>query len=112
MKRLKLLLLPFFILSAFSEAKVVTGEYYYSMPSEATLEWAYRIPDCSPVSSSKSDILKKCSKFEGHLMCDTNQTVELSNTLTKEKKKFSLVYHVFKSKSQCDKDKNSALEEE
>ncbi len=79
------------------------------MPEEATAEWAFAIPECSPLNKSDKARMKKCSAFSNHEVCETGLRAELSNAMTNDKKVFNLNYHVFASKEKCQADRNSAM---
>lgn len=109
MKKIGFLILPL-ALSISVAANEKKTQYFYSLPEEASSEWAYQLPDCSILKSNSKDSLIRCSPIGDHKMCATKEFVELTNSLTKEKKKFPLVYHVFKSKDKCKTDRDSELE--
>ena len=85
------------------------SKYFYSLPEESTSEWAYSIPECSPLNQKQLDDVYKCQKYDNHQTCSTKSKIRLSNALTKRFQDFKLVYHVFKSKADCVSDRESAL---
>ena len=118
MKRFGIIIL-FLVFEVHATAKVASDQisnakykYFYSMPIEASAEWAFLLPECSSLKESEKAFIKKCSPFANHEVCQTSQTIELSNAMTNKKKKFSLIYHVFTSKEKCITDRNAALADE
>lgn len=90
----------------------VPGKFFYTVLREGGDEWMYRIPACSAISVSVMQGLKDCEAFNGrkhHQMCESSELVESTNALTRERKKFMLIYHVLDTKKACERDREEAL---
>ena len=88
---------------------VRAGKFFYSVPEGVQDEWEYSMPECAPVPESNDFGIKDCGPFGKHQMCASSKSVELTNILTSQKRKFTLVYHLFDSKAACAKDRKEAL---
>jgi hypothetical protein len=90
----------------------VANKYFYTVLAEGGDEWAYRLPECDVVPATASLGLKNCVAFNGrrhHQMCESSKFVESTSVLTKESRKFMLVYHVFDTRKTCMRDRKEAL---
>lgn len=95
-----------------SQAARAAARFFYTVPAELGDEWEYAWPECSLLPAPASVGLKDCEAFEGngnHQACSSSKYVELTNVLTKEKRKFMLIYHVFSTKKACVKDRKEGL---
>lgn len=84
-------------------------KFFYSLPEGAPDEWEYSMLECGPVPSPNDFGLRDCRSIGKHQMCASSKSVELTNALNGQKRRFALVYHVFATKAACAKDRKEAL---
>jgi hypothetical protein len=91
------------------QSAYIAGRFFYSIPEGVQDEWAYAIPDCPAITQFASRGLHNCAPFEKHQMCESSASVELTNVLTTQSRKFGLLYHVFSTKKACVQDRQRVL---
>jgi hypothetical protein len=87
----------------------VAGKFFYTVPEAVQDEWAYAMPECSVISAPTRLGLQNCIAFEKHQMCESSKSVELTNVLSNEKRKFMLLHHLFSTKKACVKSRQETL---
>ncbi len=85
------------------------AQFFYSLPEEATNDWAYQISECTEMNAKNKTAISKCEKFSNHEVCKTNMKVQLQNVTNTKSQEFKIVYHVFKVKNDCNIDRETAL---
>ena len=88
------------------------SKFFYTVLADAGDEWLYRMPECGEIPASVRSGLTNCEPFNGkkhHQMCESSRFVESTNVLTRQKRKFMLIYHVFDKKTACVRDRKEAL---
>lgn len=87
----------------------VAGKFFYTVPEGAQDEWAYAMPECSAISAPARLGLRNCIAFEEHRMCESSTSVELTNVLNNEKRKFMLLHHIFSTRKACVQSRQKTL---
>jgi hypothetical protein len=112
MKMLSLLFLTILLgVSAFSKTdRKFKAGYFYTVPEESSIEFPYQIPECPKLTKAHQSQLLKCSQAsEGHEVCTSQKTVQLSHSHTNKKQKFKLIFHLFTSMADCKADREAFL---
>lgn len=87
-----------------------TEKFFYTVPEAMQDEWAYAMPACGTLTVSVTSDLRNCIAFEEHRMCESSTSVELTNVLSHEKRRFMLLHHVFSTKQACERSRRRTLQ--